>query len=107
MYVACDIFVLPSFGEGDSIALKEALASGKPLIGTNIGGILAQIEDGWNGFLIEPANEKQLAERIMYLIDNEEERIRMGENSRKLAEEEFDWRKIAERYLEVYREVAR
>ncbi len=43
----------------------------------------------------------------MYLIDNEEERIRMGENSRKLAEEEFDWGKIAERYLEVYREVTR
>ncbi len=57
LYAACDIFVLPSFGEGDSISLKEALASGKPLIGTNVGGILAQIKDGWNGFLVEPANE--------------------------------------------------
>jgi glycosyltransferase involved in cell wall biosynthesis len=107
MYVACDIFVLPSFGEGDSIALKEALASGKPLIGTNIGGIFAQVKDGWNGFLIEPANEKKLAEKIKYLVDNEEERERMGKNSRKLAKDEFDWSKIAERYLEVYEEVVR
>ena len=107
LYSACDVFVLPSFGEGDPIALKEALASEKPLIGTNVGGIPAQIKDGWNGFLIEPANEKQLAEKIKYLVDNEEERIRMGKNSRKLAEEEFDWRTIAERYLGVYKEVVR
>ena len=106
LYQACDIFVLPSFGEGDPIALKEALASGKPLIGTKVGGIPAQIKDGWNGFLVEPGNEKQLAEKIRYLIDNPEERERMGENSRKLAREEFDWKKIAERYLKVYEEVA-
>jgi glycosyltransferase involved in cell wall biosynthesis len=104
LYKACDIFVLPSLEEGFGIVLTEALASGKPLIGTNIGGILAQIKDGWNGFLVEPGDEKGLAERIRYLIENEEERIRMGKNSKKLAEE-FDWKKITERYLEVYEEV--
>lgn len=107
MHVACDFFVLPSFGEGDSIALKEALASGKPLIGTNIGGILAQIKDGWNGFLIEPANEKELAEKIKYLVDNPKERERMGKNSRKLAEEEFDWKKVGEKYIELYERVVK
>jgi len=102
LYSACDIFVLPSFEEGDPIALKEALASGKPLIGSNIGGIPMQIRDGWNGFLVEPGYEKQLAEKIRYLVDNEEERERMGRNSRKLAEKEFNWERIAERYLDVY-----
>ena len=106
LYSACDIFVLPSFEEGHGITLTEAMASGKPLIGTKVGGISAQIKDGWNGFLVEPGNEKQLAEKIRYLIDNPEERERMGENSRKLAREEFDWKKIAERYLKVYEEVA-
>ena len=107
LYSACDIFVLPSFGEGDPIALKEALASGKPLTGTNVGGIRSQIKNGWNGFLVETANEKQLAEKIKYLVDTEEERIIMGKNSRKLAEEKFDWRMIAEKYLEVYEEVVK
>lgn len=106
LYSACDVFVLPSFEEGDPIALKEALASGKPLIGTNVGGIPMQIREGWNGFLVEPANEKQLAEKIKYLLDNGEERKRTGRNSRKLAGEEFEWGRIAERYLKVYKEIA-
>ncbi|RLF07945.1 MAG: glycosyltransferase family 4 protein, partial [Thermoprotei archaeon] len=100
-------FVLPSLEEGFGVVLTEALASGKPLVGSNVGGIPAQIKDGWNGFLVESGNEKQLAEKIRYLIDNPEERERMGENSRKLAREEFDWEKIAERYLKVYEEVAK
>jgi len=107
LYSACDIFVLPSLEEGFGIVLTEALASGKPLIGSNVGGIPVQIKDGWNGFLVEPGNEKQLAEKIKYLMDHPEEREIMGRNSRKLAEEEFDWSKIAERYLEVYEGVAR
>lgn len=105
LYVACDIFILPSLEEGFGVVLTEAIASGSPAIGTEVGGIPMQIKDGWNGFLVEPANEKQLAEKIRYLIDNEEERIRMGKNSRKLAEEEFDWRKITEEYLKIYLEV--
>ena len=106
LYSACDIFVLPSFEEGHGIVVTEAMASGKPLIGSRVGGIPAQIRDGWNGFLVEPGNEKDLAEKIGYLIENEEERERMGKNSRKLAEKEFDWSKIAERYLKVYEEIA-
>jgi glycosyltransferase involved in cell wall biosynthesis len=107
LYSASSIFVLPSFEEGDPIALKEALAAGKPLIGTNVGGIPAQIREGWNGFLVEPANERQLAEKIKYLVENPSERTRMGENSRKLTEDKFDWSKIAKRYLEVYEKVVR
>jgi len=107
LYSACDIFVLPSLEEGFGIVLTEALASGKPLIGSNVGGIPMQIRDGWNGFLVEPGNEKQLAEKIKYLIDNPEERERMGKNSRKLAEEKFNWIMIADKYLRVYEEVVR
>jgi glycosyltransferase involved in cell wall biosynthesis len=102
LYSACDIFVLPSFEEGQPLVLLEAMASGKPLIGSNVGGIPMQIRDGWNGFLVELGNEKQLAEKIKYLIENEKEKIRMGKNSRKLAKEEFDWKVVAESYLKLY-----
>jgi glycosyltransferase involved in cell wall biosynthesis len=102
LYSACDIFVLPSFEEGQGVVLLEAMASGKPLIGSKVGGIPMQIKDGWNGFLVEPGDERVLAEKIDYLIGNEEERMRMGKNSRKLAKEEFDWEKIVEKYLKIY-----
>jgi len=107
LYSACDIFVLPSFEEGFGIVMTEAMASGKPLIGSNVGGIPMQVIEGWNGFLIEPGNERQLAEKIEYLVDHPVERKRMGRNSRILAEEKFDWIKIVRRYLQVYEEFAR
>jgi glycosyltransferase involved in cell wall biosynthesis len=102
LYSASDIFVLPSLAEGDPLVTLEAMASGKPVIGTKVGGIPHHIRDGWNGFLIDPANEQQLADKIKYLIDNPEERKSMGANSRKYAEDEFDWKKVAERLLKVY-----
>jgi len=105
LYVASDIFVTSSLEEGFGLSVMEAMSSGKPLIGTNVGGIPMQIKNGWNGFLVEPGNVKQLAEKIRYLIDNPEERKRMGRNSRKLAEEEFNSEKIVGRYLEVYERV--
>ena len=105
LYVASDIYVLPSLEEPCPTSLLEPLACGKPLIGTNVGGIVTMIKNGWNGFLVEPANEKELAEKIKYLIDHPEKWDEMGKNSRKLAEEEFDWSKIAEKYLEVYEEI--
>ena len=102
LYAAADIFVLPSLAEGDPLVTLEAMASGKPVIGTRVGGIPNQIRDGWNGFLIEPANEQQLADKIAYLIDNPDDRRSMGENSRRYAKEEFDWGRIAERLSSVY-----
>ena len=102
LYAACDIFALPSLAEGGPLVTLEAMASGKPIIGTKVGDMPHHIRDGWNGFLIDPANERQLADKIKYLIDNPEERKRMGANSRKYAEEEFDWGKVTERLVQIY-----
>ena len=102
LYTAADIFVLPSLVEGDPLVTLEAMASGKPVIATKVGGIPRQVKDGLNGFLIDPANERQLAEKIKYMIDNPDEREKMGQNSRRYAEEEFDWSKVAETLLRVY-----
>ena len=104
LYAVSDIFVLPSLAEADPLVTLEAIASGKPVIATKVGGIPHHIRDGWNGLLIDPGNERQLAEKIKYLIDNPEERKRMGANSRRYAVEEFDWKKVAERLLLVYQE---
>ena len=81
------------------------MAVGKPLIGTKVGGIPSQVKEGWNGFLIDPGNEIQLAERIMYLLSHTAERKRMGQNSLQLANEEYDWQKISEKYLKIYENI--
>lgn len=105
LYAACDIFVLPSLTEAMPTAPLEAMASGRPVIGTRVGGVPAEVKDGQTGFLIDAADERQLAERIMYFIDNPEDARMMGACGRKLAEEEFSVVKLTERLLQVYQSV--
>ena len=106
LYLLSDIFVYPLLGYGGvAICLLEAMTASLPIIATNIGGLSTQVKDGWNGFLVEPRNEKQLADKIRYLVENDEIRKEMGENSRKLVEEEFSWEKIAEKYVKVYKKL--
>jgi glycosyltransferase involved in cell wall biosynthesis len=104
--VACDIFVDPTLEDNPNMATAEAIACGRPIVGTRTGGMAVLVVDGWNGFLVEPGDEGGLADRLRHLIDHPEERRRMGENSRQHALEALDWRKVAKRYLEVYQEVA-
>lgn len=107
LYVASDLLLCPSPEEPFPTVVLEAMACGKPIVGSRVGGMLDQIKDGWNGFLFEPGDERALAEKIRYLVDHPEERKRMGINSRQRAEQEFDWNKVAEKYLEIYRELVK
>lgn len=81
-----DIFVLPSYGEGMPMSLLEALAAGLPVVATNVGGIPELVQDGENGFLIEPGDVKALAERLARLANDAALRRRMGERSRVMAQ---------------------
>jgi glycosyltransferase involved in cell wall biosynthesis len=101
-YNRCDIFVLPSLDEGFGLVITEALSFGKPVVGTNVGGIPIQIVDHWNGFIVEPANPTQLAEKLKYLLTNEPERVRMGKNSKIMVEQKFNWKAIATEYEKLY-----
>jgi len=102
-YIESDIFVLPSISEAFALVLLEAMMFGKPVIATDVGATSTMIKDGWNGFLVRPMDFEQLAEKIRYFIDNPNEKARMGRNSRRLVEKEFTWDKIAEKYLQVYK----
>ncbi|MFA4935314.1 MAG: glycosyltransferase family 4 protein [Candidatus Methanoperedens sp.] len=103
LYAACDIFVLPSLTEAAPQAIAEAMSSGKPVIGSRVGSIPTQIVDGHSGFLIDPADEKQLADKLKYLIDNPVERKRMGDCGRGIATEQFDWQQVTEALIKIYR----
>jgi len=104
-YAASDLVVLPSLMEATSIAGLEAMASGKALIGTNIGGIPAIIDDGVTGILVPPKDAKSIADSIIKLIRNQQMRKQMGTRAQERVEREFSWNIIAARTINVYESV--
>jgi glycosyltransferase involved in cell wall biosynthesis len=99
---ALDVFVLPSLTEGTPMALLEAMAVGVPAIATSVGGVPKVIEDGVNGFLINPADSEALADKIMTLIHNSSLSKKIVENAIDIIEKEYnvhEWcRKIETQY---------
>jgi len=78
-----DIFVLPSLNEGMGRVLVEAMAAGKPIVASNVGGIPDLVKPSENGLLVPPGDEKALADSIKRLIKNPEEAKLMGRNGRR------------------------
>lgn len=104
-YAASDVVVVPSLQEAWSLVVTEAMASGKPVIGTNVGGIPDQIIDGYNGFLVPPRNPKSIAEKILWLYENQDQTKKMGMCGRKLVEEKFDINKRIDKILKLYKQL--
>lgn len=98
-----DIHVFPSIAELFPFAILEAMAAGKPIVATRVGGVPEVISDGENGILVPPRDYKSLAEGIKRLINNPTEAERMGKKSRKLIEKKFNIQKIAYDLSKCYR----
>lgn len=105
-YAAADVFVLPSIFESFGIALIEAQASGKPVIGTRVGGAPEALQENRTGFLVNPADSKQLGEAIIRVLSDKKLARQMGENGRNFVKERFDVQKIVDRITSVYDELA-
>ena len=80
-----DVFVLPSLNEGMGRVLVEAMAAGKPIVASNVGGIPDLIIQGENGLLVPAGDAEALAGGIEFFITNPEKRREMGERGRKMA----------------------
>jgi len=105
-YGISDIVVLPSLKEATSISGLEAMATGKPLVGTKVGGIPMLIDNEQTGILVSPKDPHALSEAIIDLLKNNEKRKTMGINARKKVINEFDWKKtIAPRTIEIYKKI--
>ena len=102
---AMDIFVLPSLAEGISNTLLEAMATGLPVVATQVGGNPELIEDGHNGCLVPVSDAQALAETLQGLIESPAARKRMGENGLQKIRQSFDWDSTVEAYLGVYDEL--
>jgi glycosyltransferase involved in cell wall biosynthesis len=101
-FAASDLVVLPSLMEATSIAGLEAMASGKAMVATRVGGIPEIVHDGVTGVLVEPASPPQLAAAMADLILDGERRRGYGAQARRLVEDRFTWEAIARQTAEVY-----
>jgi len=104
LYQAADVFAFSTFYENLPFAVLEALSTGLPVVTTNVGGIPEMIEDGKNGFLVEPSNSRELADRILYCLEHPAAASEMALLARKTIENQFDWRLIVKKVVKVYDE---
>jgi glycosyltransferase involved in cell wall biosynthesis len=83
IYADSDIIVFPSLAEGLPLAIVEALASERPVVTTDVGGISELVGDGECGFVVPPKDPKALAQALLKLIRDENLRRTFGENARR------------------------
>jgi phosphatidylinositol alpha-mannosyltransferase len=102
LYATCDVFCAPSTGrESFGIVLLEAMASGKPVVATNIRGYAAVVRHGIDGLLVERKNPEALAIALVHVLADDALRDRFGQAGRRRAED-HSWPVVAKRVLETY-----
>jgi len=102
-YETCDIFVAPSRFESFGLIYLEAMRAGKPVVGTNVGGVSEVVTDELNGYLIEPDNVFMLVEALQRLIDDEELRRSMGAAGHEIYLNRFTSERMAIDSVDLYR----
>jgi len=100
-YSKATIFVLPSYEESQGIVILEAMATGTPVVATRAGGIPDMIQDGANGRLVDCGDEKQLANVIVSLLQEKEQRKKLGDAGKQSAFQYLP-ETIARQHLDVY-----
>lgn len=103
---AADLVVSPSLLEGMQVALLEAMAAGRPLVATNVGGTPDAVVDGETGLLVPAADPSALAKAIEALLRDPERMSRMGNAGRRRVEERFEAQIVTDSILRICQEVA-
>ncbi len=105
IYRRTGILVLPSYMEGAPTVCLEAASCGIPVVATNVGDVKEMVVDGITGFVVEPGDYEALADRILYLLENDSLRDKMGAKGRELIEKKFSYDVVVDKALKIYEEV--
>ncbi len=106
LYRYCDIFVLPSLSEGKPTVINEAMASGCAIIASDVSGIPEQVNDGVNGYLVQPGDSEKIAEYLRILLSDDAFLEKMkNESIRKIEDDGITWERYGERIGKIYSEI--
>ena len=103
---ALDVFVLPSLSEGLPMAVLEAMAAGKPVVASRVGGLPEVIQHGVSGMLIPPGGAEALAAACVELAGDRERAGRIGAEARRIVTEEFSHERSGAAVVDLYRSLA-
>jgi glycosyltransferase-like protein len=104
LYRAGDVFVFPSVKEGWGLVVLEAMASGLPVIASNVEPMTEYLRDGENSILVSPMDYKTLAQQIIRVLEEPELREKLIRNGMRTSQA-YSWRNTALRHLEFYSEI--
>ncbi len=101
-FKSCSVYAMPSRTDAYGISFLEAWASGKPVIGANIGATPEIIHDGIDGLLVEFGNPTALAEKIQFILKNPELSMSLGKNGEEKIKKNNNWKDIAQKIFGLY-----
>ena len=101
----CDAVVLTSASEGTPVTIIEALAAGRAVVATRVGGVPDVVDEGETGFLVRPGDTHAFAERLEILARDPERRIAMGEAGRERMLERYAVERLVDDVDALYREL--
>jgi glycosyltransferase involved in cell wall biosynthesis len=102
LYPMMDLFVLPSLGEGLPLVILEAMASGIPVLATDVGGTRELVRPGQTGWLVPSGDSAALAEGILAALDNPHQRANLARTARDDIAARFSVERIAAEYAALY-----
>jgi glycosyltransferase involved in cell wall biosynthesis len=97
-----NVVVHPSLEEGFSNTILEAMAAGKPVLATDMGGNPEAVVQGETGLLVPPRDSRALADAIIWMLDHPDEAARFGEAGRHRVAEHFEISRMVRQYEELY-----
>lgn len=99
-----DLFVLSSLSEGLPNSIIEAMAMGKPVVATSVGGIPDVIVDGFNGLLVPPKSADKLAHNILYILTHPDIAEALGRNAM-ASIKKYSWEEIIRLYEDIFQRI--
>ncbi len=95
------VIIQKSIKEGFCLSVTEALWKGTPVVASNVGGLPAQIEDGKNGFMLEPEDLEGFADRIIHILKNPDHGKNLAENAKETVKAKFLITRLLSDYLDM------